>query len=229
MQPKNSLPGYNTSGQMKQEIRRLEKLSGLLEPNARERKRVRREVLAYSDEFLRTIRTSDAHHTSDDDGAALLKSPISEEPASLDEVIGLLQASVHSPGLNPASPGHLGYIPGGGLYYSALGDYLAAVFDRYAAMFGVAPGTVRMENMLIRWLAQMVGFPKTAAGNLTTGGSLAHLIGIVTARDAMKISSCNVGRAVIYHSPQAHDSIDKAIRITGLKECLRCEIPTDAG
>lgn len=214
---------------MKREICRLEELARQLDPKASERNSALTQVAEYSEEFLEQIETSKAYNEFRKNDAALLKSRIREAPASLDEVIGLLRDNVDLPGLNPASPGHLGYIPGGGLYYSALADYLAAVFDRYAGMFAVAPGAVRMENMLIRWLAEMVRFPRNAGGNLTTGGSLAHLIGIVTARDAMKISSDNVKDAVIYFSQQTHDSIHKAIRIAGLNECRMHEVPLDSG
>ena len=214
---------------MKKKILRLEKLSRPLEPTANERKSARRKVINYSEKFLREIETSKAYQVTRDEGKALLGSPIHETPARLDKIMGLLRDNVDFPGLNPASGGHLGYIPGGGLYYSALGDYLAAVFNRYAGAFSVGPGAVRMENMLIRWMAKVVGFPRTAVGNLTTGGSLANLMAVVTARDAMKISSANVKCTVIYLSRQAHHSVDKAIRIAGLHECIKRYIPLDAG
>ena len=51
----------------------------------------------------------------------------------------------------------IGYIPGGGIYPAALGDYLAAVTNRFAGIFYAAPGAVRLENMLLRWMADMVG------------------------------------------------------------------------
>ena len=132
-----------------------------------------------------------------------------------------------TPGLNPASGGHLGYIPGGGIYTSALGDYLADVFNRYAGVFYASPGAVRMENMLIRWMNGLVGYPGNASGNLTSGGSLANLIAIVTARDAKQITSTKIESSVIYLSEQAHHSVDKAIRIAGLRECVIRYLPID--
>ena len=52
-------------------------------------------------------------------------------------------------------------------------------------VFFANPGAVRMEHMLTRWMASVVGFPETSAGNLTSGGSIANLIGVVTARATM--------------------------------------------
>jgi aromatic-L-amino-acid decarboxylase len=205
----------------------LERTSRLLEPTSHERKDVRKKVITYTEKFLNNIEKIKAYNVTLAKGVDLLASPIDAKPIGIDKAIELLEKNVDHPGLNPASGGHLAYIPGGGIYYSALGDYMADVFNRYAGVFYASPGAVRMENMLIRWMAGVVGFSKTAAGNLTSGGSLANLMGIVTARDAKKISSKNITKSVIYLTQQVHHSVDKAIRIAGLKECIIRHVPMD--
>ncbi|PWT90304.1 MAG: amino acid decarboxylase [Acidobacteria bacterium] len=214
---------------MRQKILQLEKISKQLEPTPKERREVRNRVVRYMERFLNNIETSKTYVPTKDSGAGLLRSPISEQPISIDQILKLLWENVDYPGLNPASGGHLGYIPGGGIYFSSLGDYMADVTNRYAGVFFAGPGAVRMENMLIRWLAKVLGYPKDAGGNLTTGGSIANLIGIVTARDAMNIRSKDVERSVIYLSHQAHHSVDKAIRIAGLKEAIIRYVNLDDG
>ena len=212
---------------MREQILQLERSARLLEPSAPERANVRGSVLRYSESFLDNIEDLNAFNLSEDKGKALLDAPIGEEGIRIDEVISLLRENVDEPGLNPASGGHLAYIPGGGIYYSALGDYLADVFNRYAGVYYASPGAVRMENMLIRWMNDLVGYPETATGNLTSGGSLANLIAIVTARDAKAITARNIERSVIYLSEQAHHSVDKAIRIAGLRESVIRFVPID--
>jgi len=212
---------------MRAEILNLEKLSRLLEPTADERENVRIEVVNYTEDFLTNIEKTKAYKSKSYDSKLLLYSPITDRPAPIGKLIQLLRKSVDSPRLNPASGGHLGYIPGGGLYYSALGDYMADVFNRYAGLFSAGPGAVRMENMLIQWMAKIVGYPRNAAGNLTTGGSLANLMAIVTARENKRINSANVERSVIYLSAQVNHSVFKAIRIAGLKECHVQLVPID--
>jgi glutamate/tyrosine decarboxylase-like PLP-dependent enzyme len=160
-------------------------------------------------------------------GVDIYDSPISESGIDVDSALNILKKNVDTPGLNPASGGHLGYIPGGGIYYSALGDFLADVTNRYAGIFFGSPGAVRLENMLINWMACVVGYPKTSAGNLTSGGSIANLIGIVTARDAKNLKAKDFEKSVIYLSEQVHHSVDKAIRIAGLKECVWRYVPLD--
>jgi glutamate/tyrosine decarboxylase-like PLP-dependent enzyme len=212
---------------MRNKLIDLEKTSRLLEPGAGNREEIRSRVVAYSENFLENIENIKAYDRIGETGMGILDSPVSETGIGIDEALDILAENVDTVGLNPASGGHLGYIPGGGIYYSALGDYLADVFNRYAGIFYASPGAVRMENMLIRWMNGIVGYPSDAAGNLTSGGSLANLIAIVTARDACGIRSANMTRSVIYLSRQTHHSIDKAIRIAGLGECIVRFLPLD--
>lgn len=222
-----SLHDFSHFSVMIKRLKELEKTSRLLEPSTHERKEVRKKVISYTEKFLNDIERIKAYNVTLSKGVDLLASPIDEKSIGIDKAIQLLEKNVDYPGLNPASGGHLAYIPGGGIYYSALGDYMADIFNRYAGVFYASPGAVRMENMLIRWMSGVVGFPKSAAGNLTSGGSLANLMGIVTARDAKNISSKNITKSVIYLTQQVHHSVDKAIRIAGLKECIMRHVPMD--
>lgn len=205
---------------MRRRLAKLEKLSRKLEPTKGERKAARKKVLKYTEKFLNEIENIKAFQFKSNKGIGLLQSPIREKPTRMETLLKLIKENVDYPSLNPASGGHFGYIPGGGIYYSALGDYLADITNRYAGVFYAGPGAVRMENMLIKWVAGLMGFPLNSAGNLTSGGSIANLISICTARDAKKVNSQNVQKSVIYLSSQAHHSLEKAIRIAGLRECI---------
>ncbi|MCB0396062.1 MAG: aminotransferase class V-fold PLP-dependent enzyme [Flavobacteriales bacterium] len=205
----------------------LEAACEVLEPDADQRARVRDQVIRYSEKFLEEIDTKKAYVTDPDKGAGLLDSPLQEDGCDISEALELIGKHVDTPGLNPASGGHLGYVPGGGIYFSALGDYLADVSNRYAGIFFASPGAVRMENQLIEWMAGMVGYPSDCAGNLASGGSIANLIALVTARDAKQIEASNITKSVIYLSPQVHHCLFKAIRIAGLRECIVRHIDLD--
>jgi glutamate/tyrosine decarboxylase-like PLP-dependent enzyme len=212
---------------MQERLRQLEAAARGLEPSPEARSDAQRTLLEYADGFLNRIESLNAYESRAGTGEGLLDSPISEDGIEIDVAVELIRTNVDTPGLNPASGGHLGYIPGGGIYYSALGDYLADVFNRYAGIFYASPGAVRMENMLIRWMCDLVGYPAGAAGNLTTSGSLANLIAIVVARDAKNIRAADIPRSVIYLSKQTHHSVDKAIRVAGLGECIVRHIELD--
>ncbi|HSY76372.1 MAG TPA: aminotransferase class V-fold PLP-dependent enzyme [Bacteroidia bacterium] len=210
-------------------ILELEKISRLLEPDAQQRKTVRDSVVNYTEGFINDIETLPAYTDGRKASEVFLHSPITEEAIALPEIISMLKTGMDEPALNPASGGHLGYIPGGGIYYSALGDYWADITNRYAGIFFAGPGAVRMENMLIKWTAELADYPSNSVGNLTSGGSIANLSAIVTARDYKKITSDKIKKAVIYLSPEVHHCIFKAIRIAGLAECVTRHLPLDEG
>jgi len=208
-------------------IEELEKLSRELEPSPELRKAARDGVISYTENFINNIESIPAFVNERDSSKVLSDSNVCENPRPLNEVLETLKKGLDISGLNPASGGHLGYIPGGGIYYSALGDYWADITNRYAGLYFAGPGAVRLENSLIRWIGEVVGYPSDCAGNLASGGSIANLSAIVAARDYKKISSEKVKRTVIYASPQAHHCIFKAIRIAGLGECIIRHLPLD--
>lgn len=212
---------------MIEKIKQLEAVSKALEPGKDARADLQKHVLEYTENFLDHIHELPAFVISESQGAGINDLPVSEQPRSIETLLASIGANVDGVALNPASAGHLGYIPGGGIYPSALGDYLAAITNRFAGIFFASPGAVRMENLLIDWMASVIGYPKGASGNLTSGGSIGNLSGIVAARDAHNLRAKDFERSVIYLTEQAHHSVDKAIRIAGLKDCVHRNIPMD--
>lgn len=144
---------------------------------------------------------------------------LAEGPAAVETALDMLDRQVFSSGFNISSQRYLAYIPSGGLYASALGDYLAAATNRYAGIQFAAPGVTRLERMLVRWVANELGYPNSAQGDLTSGGSIAALSAIVAAREAFGIRSRDVERHVVYATSLTHHTFIKALRIAGLDDC----------
>ena len=213
---------------MLEKIQSLEQTSRLLEPSAEQRWAWNAAVQHYADDFLDGLDDRKAYVVSSDYGKPLGAFPIGDTPKNVEELLGLLQNNLDDVGLNPASGGHFGYVPGGGVFPAALGDYLAAVSNRYAGIFFGSPGAVRLENQLIRWMCQMIGYPEGSLGNLASGGSIANLVAITTARDFKGIRSKDVEKAVIYLSHQVHHCVQKALRIAGLAEAQIRYVPMDS-
>lgn len=212
---------------MLEKIKQLERLSNILEPNEQERKTLLSQIDDYTNQFLESIYKLPAFVATEDEGAGLYDSPISDEPVDIKTALNLIDFNVVRPGVKPCSPGYLAYIPGGGLYYSALADYLVALTNKYAGVYFASPGAVRMEKMLLRWMADFVGYPVSAAGDITTGGSIACLTGIVSAREAYDLTTKDILKSVVYLTAQTHHSLNKALRIAGLNECVKRFIPLD--
>ncbi|MBK8043531.1 MAG: aminotransferase class V-fold PLP-dependent enzyme [Haliscomenobacter sp.] len=205
----------------------LEAQARMLEPGAADRENWTSKAAQYGSAFIDGLPEGKTYLPDQDRGRALASLPFGEEGRGIDEVLEAIHLGVNSSGINPASGGHLGYVPGGGVFPSALGDYLAAVTNRYAGIFFANPGAVRMENDLIRWMCQLVGYPEGALGNLASGGSIANLIAITTARDYFQVKSASIPLLTIYLTSQVHHCVQKAIRIAGLGEAQIRYIPLD--
>ena len=120
------------------------------EPDARERDSLRGKVIEHTELFLDKIHSDKAFFKDHTDGADIRRSQPGEEVIPIEDIIQRLKTDLDEDGINPASGGHLGYIPGGGIYASSLADYWAAITNRYAGVFFANPGAVRIENKLIR-------------------------------------------------------------------------------
>jgi glutamate/tyrosine decarboxylase-like PLP-dependent enzyme len=80
-----------------------------------------------------------------------------------------------------------------------------------------------VENQVLDWLKEMLGYPASASGLLTSGCSAANLIGLAVARntkagydlrrDGLQAAPA---RMVLYASEQAHSSVQKAVELLGL-------------
>ncbi len=213
---------------MLEKIKQLEKTALLLEPDSKERELLISKTISYAEEFLNSLPNAPTYISPQKKDSEIFDSPISSIPINISKSLEFLKKKVDTEGINPASGGHLGYIPGGGIFHSALGDFLAAVTNRYAGVYFASPGAVKMENSLLDWMSELVGYPKTSGGSLTSGGSISNLIGIVTAREAFDIKPKDIEKSVVYLSSQAHHSIEKALRIAGLKDCVKHFIAMDS-
>lgn len=207
-------------------IKQLEYSSQMLEPGLDLRGEFLEQVVALSQAYLESIADAPANQAHYD-GRELLDFPISEQGIPMEQALRLLAQNVNATGINTTSGRFLGYIPGGGLFPAALGDYLAAISNRYAGHFFASPGAVHIENMLLKWMAESMGYPNKAAGNLASGGSIANLIAIVAARDTHAIAGERLSQSVVYLTEHAHHSIDKALHVAGLDGTIRRQIPVD--
>jgi aromatic-L-amino-acid decarboxylase len=135
-------------------------------------------------------------------------------------------AAAAANGFEPAGPGYLAFVPGGGLFSSSIADFLAKGVNRFPNLWETAPGIVQIEMNVIRWICDLFAYPKEARGILTTGGSVANLSAIVTARRDRLGDDFLDG--TYYVSEQAHASVAKAATIAGFSQKNLRRIAVDA-
>lgn len=155
------------------------------------------------------------------------RTPPATGPTPLTELLRTVRDAA-ALAVETAGPRYFGYIPGGGLPSSAVGELLGRVLNRYTGLADLAPGLVALEDGVLRWLASVFGLPAGANGLLTTGGSQAVLAAVLAARER-HLAERDLSRGRIYLSDQAHHSVGKAARIVGLGRSAVRLLPTTDG
>lgn len=196
-----------------------------LEPDDAEREALGKKALEHALAYLRTLPEAPSSFPASAAFSRRLEPEFADAGRDVGDILDYVEACIDTPGFATTSPRFMGYIPGGGLFHSALADMLAATSNKYAGFASASPGAVRLENVTTRWLADAIGYPASAMGTLTSGGSIANLTAIVAARDARDES----GGGAIYATRFAHHCIDKALHIAGRGNAPRRLIETDTG
>jgi aromatic-L-amino-acid/L-tryptophan decarboxylase len=150
------------------------------------------------------------------ENAARFRDPMPESGQPLPTLLEAILAAIPAQGFNTAGPGYLAFIPGGGLPLAAVADLIAGTINRYVTVWQAAPAAADIEAAVVRWICEMVGYPATAGGFLTTGSSLANWSAVVTARRCLLPDDFLSG--TIYASDQTHHCVAKAAMLAGFPE-----------
>jgi aromatic-L-amino-acid decarboxylase len=183
------------------------------------------------DRIVKHIQTLGCQRVSDvSDAEEIAHSVVESMPesgTSFAAILDLLFDRLVEKTFNTASPGYLAYIPGGGIFHSAVADLIANSINRYVGVWMAAPALAQLEANVLRWFADMIGYPREAKGLLTTGGSMANFTALVTARRNRLPENFLSG--TLYASDQVHHSVIKAALMAGFPAHNVREVAVDAG
>ena len=106
-----------------------------------------------------------------------------ERAADPQEVLDFVVEKVMKKSAIPSHPKAFSFVPGPSNYISAMADTLATGFNIFSGGWSQSPPAAELEIVTISWLLKIFGFPvKKGGGIFTSGGSMANLTAIVTAR-----------------------------------------------
>ncbi len=145
-----------------------------------------------------------------------LREPSPEKGMNFESLLDFFMNEIIPVSINTPHPAYLGYIPGGGLYPSAVADFLGAATNRFTGAWFAAPAAVRLETNVLEWFTEWMGYPRSTRGILTSGGSLANLSAVVTAR--RHLLGEDISRGVVYASDQTHHCVMKVALLAGIPE-----------
>src|SRR5262245_43391619 len=160
---------------------------------------------------LRDQRVSTMRSREELDAALAAGMPAGPTPPS--EVLGAVQRDILSAISHVDHPRFFAFVPGPGSFVGAMADALASGFNVFAGHWLAASGPGAVELQTIDLLRRACGFPEGAGGLFVSGGSMANLSALATAR-AVKLGGPDP-KAVIYLSDQAHSSVAKGLRVLG--------------
>ena len=197
-----------------------------LELTAEEMQRMGEETLARIVAHVGSLGTQPSRGNVDAADLCLaLREPAPEHGSDLASLLDPLFNDWIPRSFTTPGPGYLAYIPGGGLYPAALADFISAATNRYTGVWLAAPVLVQLESNVLDWFRAWMGFPETARGLLTTGGSMAGFNAIVCARE--RDLGDDIRSGVLYTSTHAHHSIEKSARLAGIRPDRVRLIPVD--
>jgi glutamate/tyrosine decarboxylase-like PLP-dependent enzyme len=162
--------------------------------------------------------------------------PLAAEGVDPTTVIEDLAAALE-PGL-VAIPGprYFGFVNGGTLPAALAADWLVSAFDQNAGAYLMSPGSVVLEEVVTRWVLDLLGLPAECAIGYVTGAQMANFCGLAAARHALLAAAgWDVEADGLYGAPeltvlvgeQAHATVFAALRMLGLGASRLRRIPAD--
>jgi glutamate/tyrosine decarboxylase-like PLP-dependent enzyme len=161
----------------------------------------------------------------------LFDEPLPQAPAPLGAVLDELREKLLPYCTHVSHPGYFGLITPTPTPAGILADLLASALNQNVGAYAIGPSAVALERRTVRWLTDLVGYDERAGGNLTSGGTMAHFIGLKLARDWASGDRAQhegvTDRWAVYTSEERHVSVDKAVDAVGVgRDSLRA-LPTD--
>ena len=167
------------------------------------------------------------------DRARLFDEPLPEEGRPFEEVLAFVRENVMPYPMGNSHPRFYGFINATADPVGILADFLASGMNPNC--WGGDHAATHVETAVVRWLAEMLGFPPSAEGILVSGGSMANFTALAVARRDRTpgnvredgLAGPDRERLTVYASDQVHHCVDKAVDLLGIGMHQLRKIPTD--
>lgn len=186
-------------------------------------------------DFIETIRERPVWQQATAAALAQFRQPLPRAGQDLRDVLVDFELTIKPYATGNLHPLFLGWVHGAGTPVGMVAEMLAAGLN--ANCGGRNHIAIAVEQQIVRWAAEMLGFPETASGIFVTGTSAANLSAVVIARNAAVGDGIrqeglrHAGQQLVaYTSAEAHGSIRQAIEVAGIgSQFLRTVAVDDRG
>jgi glutamate/tyrosine decarboxylase-like PLP-dependent enzyme len=138
--------------------------------------------------------------------------------------------------MNAQHPRQFGYFTPPPLPVSMMGELLAQMTNQGVDVWHAGPLATFVEEEVVRWLCDLIGYGPGSFGLMTSGGVMANVMGMTLARDIHLGRVLGAGRAPrgamldgvrVYTSDQTHFSIGRALDVLGFPPETLVVVPSD--
>ncbi|MEP6638592.1 MAG: pyridoxal-dependent decarboxylase [Chloroflexota bacterium] len=162
--------------------------------------------------------------------------PAPVSPAPIAAILGEFRDRLAGGQMNAQHPRQFGYFTPPPLPVSMMGELLAQMTNQGVDVWHAGPLATFVEEEVVRWLCDLVGYGSGSFGLLTSGGVMANFMGMTLARDIHLGRLLGTGQAPrggrldgirVYTSDQTHFSIARALDLLGFPPETLVVIPSD--
>ncbi len=160
-----------------------------------------------------------------------------EKSTSAEEVVSMLD-EYGSPATVTSTGGrYFGFVIGSVFPSSMAANMLASAWDQNCGIFASSPIGVKLDEIALEWLKQILHLPMQSGGALVTGTTMASFTCLAAARTSiLKRKAWDVEKQGLFNAPEikvfvgqeAHITIHKGLSMLGLGSERLTRIPTDA-
>ncbi len=164
-----------------------------------------------------------------------------DEGVDFERLIGTFNDVIVPMSRHNGHPRMFGYVQAPGTAIAAIADLLASTLNANLTAWRSAPAAVEIERLTIDWIKQILGVNADAAGLFVSGGSMANLAALATARRAKAPADLTSKGAQsipqvmrVYASQETHHSVAKAaallgigrdnVRLVGVDKCFKIRL-----
>lgn len=138
----------------------------------------------------------------------------------IDQILERIEREVIPDAIKLMHPRYMGVSVAPPLPAAVWTEALIAAMNQSVRAFAMSPTLTPIELQIVRWLADRVGFPASAGGTLTSGGTEANFTALLAARAAIAPDAWENGLGseppVVFHGESAHESVIRAVAQLGL-------------